>query len=139
MALAPSLRPLGSFPLAPPLPQVGIRMLRFVEAERESDRLWMMRVLNLTAFSAGLAAGITVTRRLHSDPAAGKWGERIGTTRFRFANLPVGGTIAIGASVLLPHPLEKPVRALGTGALLGAVGWGLADPLPADVVQSQAR
>lgn len=82
------------------------------------------------AFSAGLAAGIAVTRRLHGDPDAGRWGERIGGTRLRFANLPVGGTIAIAASFALPRRAAAPVRALGAGALVGAVGWGAVDPLP---------
>ncbi len=82
------------------------------------------------AFSAGLAAGIVVTRRLHGDPEAGRWGERIGRTRLRFANLPVGGTIAIGVSLVLPGRAATAVRALGAGALAGAVGWGFVDPLP---------
>ena len=82
------------------------------------------------AFAAGLAAGIPVTRRLHASPDAGRWGERIGRTRLRFANLPVGGTIAIAASLFLPRQVAVPVRALGLGAFLGAVGWGIADPLP---------
>lgn len=82
------------------------------------------------AFSAGLAAGIAVTRRLHADPGAGQWGERIGRTRLRFANLPVGGTIALAVSVVLPRRMAVGVRALGAGALVGAVGWGIIDPLP---------
>lgn len=82
------------------------------------------------AFSAGLAAGIAVTRRLHGDPDAGRWGERLGRTRLRYANLPVGGTIAIAVSFLLPRGAATPVRALGAGALAGAVGWGFVDPLP---------
>ena len=82
------------------------------------------------AGAAGLAAGIQVTRRLHNDPDAGRWGERLGPTRLRYANLPVGGTIAIAASLLLPRSVALPVRALGFGALLGAVGWGFVDPLP---------
>jgi hypothetical protein len=82
------------------------------------------------AFAIGLAAGIVVTRRLHNDPEAGRWGERIGSTRLRYANIPVGGTIALTLSTVLPDRLADPVRALGAGALLGAVGWGLADPLP---------
>jgi|GEM_PF-1541757 hypothetical protein len=89
-----------------------------------------MGLSNLAAFSTGLAGGITVTRRLHSDPNAGIWGQRLGRTRFRFANLPVGGTIAIGASLLLPRTIAAQVRALGVGALMGAVGWGMIDPLP---------
>ncbi len=86
--------------------------------------------VNILTFSAGLIAGIIVTRRLHSDPEAGKWGERLGTTRFRFANLPVGGTIALVGSRVLPRRYRPPVRALGAGALIGATGWALVDPLP---------
>lgn len=85
---------------------------------------------NAAAFAAGLTAGIAVTRRLHGDPEAGKWGERIGRTRLRFANLPVGGTIAITLSSVLPEPLAGPVRSLGAGAVVGAVGWAVVDPLP---------
>ena len=76
------------------------------------------------SFSTGPTAGIAVTRRLHRDPG-GRWGERL-----RFANLPVGGTIAIALSMVLPSRVAVPVRALGVGALVGAVGWGIADPLP---------
>ena len=81
------------------------------------------------SFSTGPTAGIAVTRRLHRDPG-GRWGERLGKTRLRFANLPVGGTIAIALSMVLPSRVAVPVRALGVGALVGAVGWGIADPLP---------
>jgi hypothetical protein len=80
--------------------------------------------------AAGLLAGIAVTRRLHNDPDAGIWRARLGGTRLRYANLPVGGTIAILISARLPRDAAVPVRALGVGALLGAVGWGLIDPLP---------
>ena len=90
----------------------------------------MARILSAAAFSAGLSAGIAVTRRLHEDTDAGIWGKRIGETRLRFANIPVGGTIAIAGSCVLPHGLARAVRALGAGALVGAVGWGFVDPLP---------
>lgn len=86
--------------------------------------------MSAAAFSGGLSAGIAVTRRLHEDPEAGIWGERIGATRLRFANVPVGRTIAMVSSLILPPRLAGSVRALGAGALLGAVGWGLVDPLP---------
>lgn len=86
--------------------------------------------MNAAAFAVGLTAGITVTRRLHGHPEAGKWGERIGRTRLRLANIPVGGTVAITLSSVLPHPLAGPVRSLGAGAVLGAVGWAAVDPLP---------
>jgi len=87
-------------------------------------------VTSSLAFVAGLAAGVAVTRRLHDDPEAGLWGERIGATRMRFANLPVGGTLAITASLVLPPRVAGTVRALGAGALVGAVGWAIVDPLP---------
>ena len=83
------------------------------------------------AFSAGLAPAVAVTRRLHTDPDAGLWSERIGSTRLRFANLPVGGTLALAASLRLPPRPAVRLRALGAGALVGAVGWGVVDPLPA--------
>ena len=85
---------------------------------------------SVPAFAAGLAAGIKVTSDLHSNPDAGKWGERLGSTRLRYANLPVGGTIAIVVSLLLPQRAAGPARALGAGAVAGAVGWGIVDPLP---------
>ncbi|MDQ3758936.1 MAG: hypothetical protein M3331_03195 [Actinomycetota bacterium] len=87
-------------------------------------------LVNIAAFAFGMTAGVRVTKRLHNDPDAGKWGERLGTTRLRFANLPVGGTIALTAASLLPPAIAGPVRFLGAGAVMGAVGWGLADPLP---------
>jgi hypothetical protein len=87
----------------------------------------MIRAL---AFGLGLAAGVKVTRRLHDDPAAGLWGERLGRTRLRYANVPVGGTIAIAASAALPPRVGRLTRALGAGALVGAVGLGVVDPLP---------
>ncbi len=87
-------------------------------------------LVNVAAFAFGLTAGIRVTKRLHDDPDAGKWGERLGETRLRFANLPAGGTIALTVSSLLPPAVAGPVRSLGAGAVVGAVGWGLADPLP---------
>lgn len=85
---------------------------------------------SVAAFAAGLAAGIKVTSDLHSSSDAGKWGERLGSTRLRYANLPVGGTIAIVVSLVLPARVAGPARALGAGAVAGAVGWGIADPLP---------
>ena len=42
---------------------------------------------SLPAFAAGLAAGLKVTSDLHSSPDAGKWGDRLGSTRLRYALL----------------------------------------------------
>jgi len=82
-------------------------------------------------FSAGLAAGIKVTRGLHQDPDPGRWGERLAGTRLRYANLPVGGTLALVVAVVAPDAITPAVRALGLGALAGALGYGFFDPLPA--------
>ena len=86
--------------------------------------------VRVLAFLAGLGAGVAVTSRLHGEPEAGMWGERIGRTRLRFANVPVGGSIAIVVSPMLPGRAAGATRALGVGALVGAVGGGFVDPLP---------
>jgi hypothetical protein len=88
------------------------------------------RLVIVSSFAAGLAAGIRVTRRLHEAPDAGKWGERVAGTRLRYANIPVGGMIALGVAVIAPDGITPAIRALGLGALAGAVGYGFVDPLP---------
>jgi hypothetical protein len=88
------------------------------------------RLLAVGSFATGLAAGINVTRRLHQDPDSGRWGERLGSTRLRYANLPVGGTIALAVAVIAPDSVTPCIRALGLGALAGALGYGFFDPLP---------
>jgi hypothetical protein len=88
------------------------------------------RGARIAIFAVGLAAGIKVTRGLHADPDVGRWGERLGRTRLRYANLPVGGTIALLASTVVPDRSAGLVRALGLGAVAGAVGYGIFDPLP---------
>jgi hypothetical protein len=93
----------------------------------------MLPKMRLIAFAGGLGAGVKVTRRLHNDPDAGVWGKRLAGTHLRYANLPVGGTLALVAARHVPSRLAPMVRALGVGALLGAVGWGLADPLPEEI------
>jgi hypothetical protein len=93
-------------------------------------RMWGRLALT-GAFAVGLTAGIKVTRRLHEDPDAGRWGQRFGHSRFRYANLPVGGTLALVCSLVMPARSAGPIRALGLGALAGAVGYGVFDPLPA--------
>jgi hypothetical protein len=88
------------------------------------------RLITVGSFAAGLAAGIRVTRGLHQDPDSGKWGERLGSTRLRYANLPVGGTIALAVAIVAPDAVTPGIRALGLGALAGALGYGFFDPLP---------
>lgn len=86
------------------------------------------------AAAAGLAAGVAVTRQAHRDPISPWWDVRVGSTRLRRSNLPVGGTLALLFALVLRgrgRPRAAAVMAgLGVGAAAGAVGTGLADPLP---------
>ncbi len=87
------------------------------------------------AFAVGLAAGIVVTRRSHRAPASPGWAIRVGRTRLRRSDLPVGGTLALAIALLLSiagrRTAASLVAALGAGAAAGAVATGLADPLAA--------
>jgi hypothetical protein len=87
-------------------------------------------LVTVGGFAAGLAAGIKVTKGLHEDPDPGRWGERLGSTRLRYANLPLGGTVALAVAIVAPDGITPGIRALGLGALVGAVGYGFFDPLP---------
>jgi hypothetical protein len=89
----------------------------------------------LAAFGFGLASGIVVTRRSHRSPLSPGWALPVARTRLRRSDLPVGGTLALGTALVLRRS-GKPaaalvVAALGLGAAAGALGTGLADPLPA--------
>ena len=82
------------------------------------------------AFGVGLGVGVYVTQKLHASN--GFWAKRIPGTRYRYADLPVGGTVAFGAALLARnHPgLSHMLIAAGMGMTAGAVGTGIADPLP---------
>lgn len=88
----------------------------------------------VVAAAVGLAAGIAVTRRAHRDPISPWWDVRVGRTGLRRSDLPVGGTLAGLAAALLRRAARPRAAAivvgLGVGAAAGAVGTGLADPLP---------
>jgi len=83
---------------------------------------------------AGLAAGVGVTRHSHRSPSSPGWALRVGRTRLRRSDLPLGGALALLVALALRLAgRSRPamvVAALGAGAALGAVGTGLADPLP---------
>jgi len=86
------------------------------------------------AGAVGLAAGVALTRHAHRAPITPGWAERVGRTRVRRANLPVGGTLVLLVATVL-HRTGRPcaahvVAALGIGAAVGPVATGLADPLP---------
>jgi hypothetical protein len=88
----------------------------------------------MTAAGLGLTAGIAVTRHAHRAPSSPGWARRVGGTRLRRCDLPVGGTamlLAAGALRIAGKPKAAAVvAALGLGAAAGAVGTGLAQPLP---------
>jgi hypothetical protein len=90
---------------------------------------------SIVAAVIGLAAGVTVTRHSHVSPSSPGWAKRVGRTRLRRSDLPVGGTLALLVALVLTLAgrggAAAVVASLGAGAALGAVGTGLADPLPA--------
>src|SRR5580693_1078186 len=88
----------------------------------------------VTAASLGVMAGVAVTVHAHQAPSSPGWALRVGNTRLRRADLPVGGTALLlisGALRLAGRPRAAAVAAAaGMGAAAGAVGTGLAQPLP---------
>ena len=89
---------------------------------------------SVVAAAVGLAAGIKVTRHSHASPSSPGWAERVCGSRLRRSDLPVGGTLALLTALVLRLTGKRGaavvVASLGAGAALGAVGTGLADPLP---------
>src|ERR1022692_418708 len=87
-----------------------------------------------TFLAIGLGAGIAVTLRAHRAPVSPWWDQRVGRSRMRRSDLPVGGTAALLAAAVL-RGTGRPgaalaVAALGTGAAVGAVGTGWTEPVP---------
>jgi hypothetical protein len=93
----------------------------------------LSRVATLALAAVGFVAGVMVTRHAHRAPRSPGWHKRVGTTRLCRADLPVGGTLALTAALVLTRTGRSgpalAVAALGAGAALGAVGTGLLDPL----------
>ena len=81
----------------------------------------------------GLAMGVGVTLRSHRKPSSPGWAKRVGRTRLRRADLPVGFAVAMLAAFALGRLGKKRaaglVAAWGLGAGVGAVGTGIAEPL----------
>jgi phage tail sheath gpL-like len=80
------------------------------------------------AFAAGVAAGFLVTRRVHATDR-GVWSSRLGGTRYRVGDLPVGGTVAAALSLVAPARARRPLRAWAAGATVGVAAVALSDPL----------
>jgi|SRR5450756_776938 len=90
---------------------------------------------SVTALIAiGAGAGVAVTRHAHRAPASPWWDQRAGRSRLRRSDLPVGGTAALLVAAVLTgtgqHGAAQAAAALGIGAAVGALGTGLAEPLP---------
>lgn len=92
-------------------------------------------MLTPLATAAGLGAAIAVTQHAHTDPISPWWNERVATTNLRRSDLPVGGTVLALVALRLRlkgrRRTARVIAGLALGAALGAVGTGLADPLPA--------
>jgi hypothetical protein len=82
----------------------------------------------------GLGAGVAVTRHAHRVPASPWWDERVGRSKLRRSDLPVGGVAALVTAVVLRtagrHRAAWAIAALGIGAAAGALSTGFAEPLP---------
>jgi hypothetical protein len=82
----------------------------------------------------GLGAGVAVTRHAHRVPASPWWNERVGRSKLRRSDLPVGGAAALLTAVVLrtagQRRAARAIAALGAGAAAGALGTGFAEPLP---------
>jgi hypothetical protein len=94
-----------------------------------------MRPGSVAAFIVlGLSAGAAVTHHAHRVPASAWWDRPAGRSRLRRSDLPVGGAAALLAAAVLRGTGRRraalAMTALGIGAAAGAIGTGLAEPLP---------
>jgi hypothetical protein len=93
-----------------------------------------MRRLPVLGAAVGLGAGVAVTQHAHRDPIAPWWNERVGASNLRRSDLPVGGTVLALVALRLRvgghRRSARVVAGIAVGAAVGAVGTGLADPLP---------
>jgi hypothetical protein len=100
-------------------------------SSRFRTALWSPRTTALV----GLVGGIVVTARAHRHPSSPGWIEPVGGTRLRRVDLPLVGTLSFLASILLRRSgksdAARAVLGLAIGSTVGAVGTGLAEPLPA--------
>lgn len=100
-----------------------------------------MTLPEILATLAGTALGVVVTVRLHATSTG--WGRRLGRTRFRRANLPVGGTIAALLAVVAhragSRELVGPLVAAAAAMAVTAIGWRYVDPLPAIATRHTLR
>lgn len=94
-----------------------------------------MKTLVVLATGIGLGGSAAATYRAHRNPMSPQWDDRVGDSRFRRSDLPVGGGVALAlafGSLLSGHTKAAAVLAgAGVGATVGSLGVALVDPLPA--------
>jgi hypothetical protein len=73
----------------------------------------------------GYVIGFVVTE--HLDKSDECWAGRIGHTRWRYANLPVGG---VAAGILALIFMSIPLAAMALGMAVAAIQWRFIAPLP---------
>jgi hypothetical protein len=85
-------------------------------------------------FALGLGGGVVVTLHAHRHPSAPWWDARVAQSRLRRSDLPVVGTAALTAAVVIRASGHRgaalALTGLGLGASLAATGTGFLEPLP---------
>lgn len=82
--------------------------------------------LVLVTGCVAIFVGALVTDALHAR--RGFWSRRIGRTHFRYANLPVGGVLALVAALFLDDAAMWCALAASWGMGATAIGWAWVDP-----------
>ena len=77
----------------------------------------------------GFAWAAAITRYEHRRDPAGWWGQRIGSTRWRRANLPAGSALMLALAVLIPAAAPHLIAAAIAMAAPPIAAAAL-DPLP---------
>lgn len=105
---------------------MGVRdLLRWLARAREARRLASGALMLLAALLGFmLAAAITLFEHRRDPPSF--WGQRLGRTRARRANLPAGGALTLVAALVLGSSL---FLAAASGMAAAAIAGRLVDPL----------
>lgn len=85
-------------------------------------------MIALVACAAFLIAA-AITRYEHRKQPPGFWGQRIGRSRWRRANLPAGGALMLLLAVAIPSAAAY-FLAAAAGMGVAAIGGRVVDPLP---------
>ncbi len=82
----------------------------------------------LAAILAFIWAALITSYEHRKDPA-GWWGQRLGQTRWRRANLPVGSVLLVGLAAVFPAAAPQLIAAAIAMAIPPIAGAAI-DPLP---------